>query len=245
LARSFFKAGTLREIAALRAQNHKKTSWRTAGSSPERDAELNWHLDPDLSLGLLGELGTQQFDVFHWFLGRQPIGVRARGELRLYKDGRKIPDTVSAQLVFDDGLELDYSCTLANSYDGRYEVFAGAMAAIKLAWTHGWMFKEADAPTQGWEVYANRQQFHDEQGITLIADATKLAAQGKLQDGVGLPYSSLYYALSDFVAAASLGQPAACSISDGARTSAVGILAHRALLSGSEVAIDPELLAAL
>ena len=31
------------------------------------------------------------------------------------------------------------------------------MAAIKLAWSHGWVFKENDAPTQGWEVYANRQ----------------------------------------------------------------------------------------
>ena len=31
------------------------------------------------------------------------------------------------------------------------------------------MFKEADAPTQGWEVYANRQQFHNAEGITLIA----------------------------------------------------------------------------
>ncbi|HUR28941.1 MAG TPA: Gfo/Idh/MocA family oxidoreductase, partial [Planctomycetota bacterium] len=60
LARSFHKTGTLRELAHCRAQNHKKTSWRTAGSTPERDRELNWHLDPKLSLGLLGELGTQQ-----------------------------------------------------------------------------------------------------------------------------------------------------------------------------------------
>jgi len=245
LARSFFKAGTLRELAALRAQNSKKTSWRTAGSTPEREAELNWHLDPKLSLGLLGELGTQQFDVFHWFLGRHPRSVRARGSLRLHKDGREIPDCVSAQLVFEDGLELDYSCTLANSFEGRFEVLAGEMAAIKLAWTHGWMFKEADAPTQGWEVYANRQQFHDEKGITLIADATKLAAQGKLQEGVGLPFTSLYYALADFVAAAAAGKPAACSLGEAARTTAVGILAQRALREGGEVAIDPQLLAEL
>ena len=242
LARSFYKGGALRDLAALRAQNHKKTSWRTAGSTPERDRELNWHLDPALSLGLLGELGTQQFDVFHWFLGRFPVSVRARGSLRLHKDGREMADCVQAQLVFDDGLLLDYSCTLANSYDGRYEVIAGVMAAIKLAWTHGWMFKEADAPTQGWEVYANRQQFHNEQGITLIADATKLASQGKLQDGVGLPFTSLYYALADFISAAGAGKPAACSIDDGARTSLVGILAQRALLQGVDVAIDPKLL---
>ncbi|HTF86979.1 MAG TPA: Gfo/Idh/MocA family oxidoreductase [Planctomycetota bacterium] len=245
LARSFFKAGTLRDLAFLRAQNNKKTSWRTAGSTPERDRELNWHLDPKISLGLLGELGSQQFDVFHWFLGRHPVSVRARGDLRLHKDGREIPDTVNAEFLFDDGLRLDYSCTLANSFEGRFEVIAGAMAAIKLAWTHGWMFKEADAPTQGWEVYANRQQFHDQQGITLIADATKLASQGKLQEGVGLPYSSLYYALADFINAIANAKPAATSFADGARSSAVGILAHRALVEKKDVAIDPQLLAGL
>ena len=242
LARSFFKAGTLRELAYLRAQNHKKTSWRTAGSTPERDRELNWHLDPKLSLGLLGELGTHQLDVLHWFVGRHPVSVRARGDLRLHKDGREIPDTVQAQFLFDDGLALDWSCTLANSLGGRHEVLGGAMGAIKLAWTHGWMFKEADAPTQGWEVYANRQQFHDEQGITLIADATKLAAQGKLQEGVGLPYSSLYYSLADFLKAIAEKKAPACSLADAARTTIVGVLAHRALTERAEVAIDPKLL---
>lgn len=245
LARSFFKAGALRELASLRSQNNKKTSWRTPGSTPERDRELNWHLDPAHSLGLIGEMGAHQFDVYSWFLARQPVAARARGELRLHKDGREIPDTVACELVYDDGLVLDWSCTLANSYEGRYELFNGAMAAIKLAWTHGWMFKEADAPTAGWEVYANRQQFHNDSGITLIADATKLASQGKLQEGVGLPYTSLYYSLADFVKCVAEKAAPACSISDAARTTAVAIKAHEALRTRSEVAIDPKLLEAL
>ncbi len=245
LARSFFKSGSLRDLATLRSQNNKKTAWRTPGSTPERDKELNWHLDPALSLGLIGELGAHQFDVYHWFLGRHPVAARSRGSLRLHKDGREMPDTVACELVYDDGLVLDWSCTLANSYEGRYEMFGGSMAAIKLAWTHGWMFKEADAPTAGWEVYANRQQFHNDQGITLIADATKLAAQGKLQEGVGLPYTSLYYSLADFVkAVAEKGAPA-CSLSEAARTTAVAIRANEALKSGAEVAIDAKLLEAL
>jgi predicted dehydrogenase len=245
LARSFFKSGSLRDLATLRSQNNKKTAWRTPGSTPERDKELNWHLDPAQSLGLIGELGAHQFDVYHWFLGRHPVAARSRGSLRLHKDGREMPDTVACELVYDDGLVLDWSCTLANSYEGRYEMFGGSMAAIKLAWTHGWMFKEADAPTAGWEVYANRQQFHNDQGITLIADATKLAAQGKLQDGVGLPYTSLYYALADFVKAVAEKAAPACSLSDAARTTAVAIRANEALKSGGEVAIDPKLLEAL
>jgi len=245
LARSFFKAGALRTLAVLRSQNNKKTSWRTPGSTPERDALLNWHLDPTISLGLIGEMGSHQFDVYHWYLGRHPVSARARGDLRLHKDGRTVPDTVACELTYDDGVVLDWSCTLANSYEGRYELLCGEMAAIKLAWTHGWMFKEADAPTAGWEVYANRQQFHNDQGITLIADATKLAAQGKLQAGVGLPYSALYYSLADFVKSVAESQAPACSISDAARTTAVAIFAQRALREGGDVAIDPKLIEAL
>jgi predicted dehydrogenase len=245
LARSFAKSGTLRDYVHLRAHNAKKTSWRTPGSTPERDKELNWHLDPALSLGLLGEMGTHQFDTFHWFLGRYPVSARAWGDIRLHKDGREIADTVGCELLFDDNLRAEYTCTLANSYEGRYELLLGSMAAIKLAWTHGWMFKEADAPTQGWEVYANRQQFHNDQGITLIADATKLAAQGKLQEGVGLPYTSLYYALVDFVKAVTERKAPACSAADGARTTVVGIAANDALKSRGEVAIDNKLLSEL
>jgi predicted dehydrogenase len=245
LARSFFKAGTLRQLSHLRAQDHKKTSWRTSGSTPERDKELNWHLDGDISLGLAGEKGSHQLDVFHHFLGRYPVSVRGEGELRLHKDGRTVADTILLDLRFEDGLRASYSSTLCNSYEGRYELIGGEMALIKLGWTHGWMFKEADAPTQGWEVYANRQQYHNDSGITLIADATKLAAQGKLTEGVGLPYTSLYYALADFVKAASEGKAPACSVSEAARSTVIGILANQAVKSNAEVAIDPALLESL
>jgi len=242
LARSFVRSGVLKDLALLRAQNHKKTSWRTPGSTPERDKELNWHLDSALSLGLEGELGTHQLDAVHWFLGRYPVSVRGTGSIRCFQDGRAMPDTVALEFAFQDGVRLLYSATLANSYEGRFELFAGSNAAVKLAWTAGWMFKEADAPTQGWEVYANRQHFHNDEGITLIADATKLAAQGKLKEGVGLPHTPLYYALEDFVRSVAESKPVACSAADGARTTIVGILAHQAIAQKSEVAIDPALL---
>ena len=102
------------------------------------------------------------------------------------------------------------------------------------------MFKESDAPTQGWEVYANKQQFHNDTGITLIAGATKLAEQGKLKDGVGLPNSSLFYSLEAFIKAAAGQGKVACSAADGARTTIVAILANKALVdgTGAEVKID-------
>ena len=114
----------------------------------------------------------------------------------------------------------------------------GTNAAIKLAWSHGWMFKESDAPTQGWEVYANRQQFHNDEGITLIAVATKLAEQGKLKEGIGLPHPSLYYALADWVKAIGSGGTPAWTISEAARATVVGIAANDAVRTAKPVEID-------
>jgi hypothetical protein len=36
-----------------------------------------------------------------------------------------------------------------------------------------WMFKEVDSPLLGWEIYAGKEQFYKETGITLLADASK------------------------------------------------------------------------
>ena len=238
LARSFLRSGSIRDVISMRAQYHKKTSWRSPASRPEDEAALNWHLDPKLSLGLTGEMGVHQFDVVHHFLGAYPTGVRGSGSIQFHRDGREIPDTIHCELTFPDGRLMHYDATLGNSFEGTYELFHGSMGTIKLAWNAGWMFKEADAPTQGWEVYANREQFHDEQGITLIADATKLAAQDKLKQGVGLPNPPLYYSIEDFLKSATESKPVVCSADEGLRAAAVAILADRAIKSGEPVEID-------
>ncbi|MEQ8850362.1 MAG: Gfo/Idh/MocA family oxidoreductase [Phycisphaerales bacterium] len=238
LARGFFLSDSVRDCVSMRAQHNRKTSWRLPVRGGQSEAEINWRLNPEVSTGLAGEWGTQQFDVFHWYTGRYPVAVRGWGSVRLHRDGREIPDTINCILEFDDGTVLDYAATLANSYEDKYEVFYGTNAAIKLAWSHGWMFKEADAPTQGWEVYANRQQFHNAEGITLIAGATQLAEQGKLKEGVGLPNSSLWYALDDWVGAIGEGGSPACSVDEAARATAVGIAAHRAVMDEKRVEID-------
>ena len=242
LARSFVRSGAIRDLLGLRAQHHEKNSWRTPSPDPAREQALNWRLDPALSLGLIGELGTHQFDVVHWFTNSYPTSVRASGSVSAWKDGREEPDTVSCELGFADGLRLHYDATLGNSFEGRYEQFVGTMGTVKLGWTAGWMFKEADAPTQGWEVYANRERFHDDEGITLIADATKLAAQGKLKEGVGLPNPPLYYALETFLGSVAEGKPVVCTAEEGLRAAAVAIQARRALVTGEEQAIEPGML---
>jgi predicted dehydrogenase len=244
LARTFFRSDAVRDLVSMEAVRARKTSWRTPANDPARERALNWALDPEVSIGLAGEWGTHQFDVFHWYLDRFPVSVSGHGGIRLYQDGREVADTIACTLGFEDGATLQYGATLANSYEGMYELLRGSNASIKLAWSHGWMFKEADAPTQGWEVYANRQQFHNDEGITLIAGATKLAEQGKLKEGVGLPYSSLRYALEDFLKSAGEGASPASSAEDGLRATVVGIMADRAVRERTTVTIDPDMLRA-
>ncbi|MEM9560146.1 MAG: Gfo/Idh/MocA family oxidoreductase [Planctomycetota bacterium] len=237
LARGFARSDSVRDVVSMRAQHHRKTTWRSAGSrGPGGDA--NWKLDPARSIGLAGEWGTQQFDLFHWYTDSLPTHVRGHGSIRMHQDGREMHDTIACTLEFPGGADMQYSATIANSYEGRYEVLYGTNAAIKLAWSHGWMFKEADAPTQGWEVYANRQQFHNDEGITLIAGATQLAEQGKLKDGVGLPYNSLYYNLADWLGAIESATEPASGVEAAARATLVGIAAHRAITTGERVEID-------
>lgn len=238
LARSFFRSGSVGDLASMRAQHNQKDSWRVGGGDAANERALNWRLDPAVSLGLAGEFGAHQFDAAHWFRGSYPVRVRGGGGVRFWKDGREVPDTIRVELEFADGVVLSYAATLVNSFERRYECFYGSNAAMKLAWTHGWLFKEADASTEGWQVYANKQQFFLDEGITLIADATKLANQGKLKEGVGLPNSPLYYALSEFLASAAEGKPGACTGDDAMRSTIIGILANQAVLSGRTVEVD-------
>jgi predicted dehydrogenase len=135
LARSFFRAGAIGKTLGLRAQWHKKTSWRTPAPSPELEKARNWRLDPKLTMGLLGEMGAQQFDVFHWMLDAYPTEVYARGAVLAWEDGREVEDTVSCELHFDEGVSLHYDACLANSYEGANELLYGTNATIKLAWT--------------------------------------------------------------------------------------------------------------
>lgn len=233
LARSFFKTDAVRTAVGMYAQDHRKSTWGRAG---------DWWLDPSVSTGLAGESGVQQFDVMHWFRGSYPVEVSGRGTIRLHEDGRQVADTVHAALRWADGTELAYSATLCNSFGGKHETLYGVNAAIKLAWSHGWMFKEADSPQLGFEVYANRQSFHNDEGITLIADATKLASQGKLKEGVGLPNPSHYYAVNDFIASVAEGKEVKCSASEGARATIVALMTNEAIKSGKTVTIDAEML---
>ena len=228
----------LRDVVSLFGQWHRKTSWRSPAATGESDADANWRLNPEVTTGLAGEVGAQQFDVAHWLRGKYPVRVSGRGAIKLHKDGRTVADSIDIDLTWDDDVTMRYQATLANSHGGQFELIHGVNGSMRLAWTHAWMFKEADAPTQGWEVYATRQRVIDQEGIVLIANATQLAEQGQLQEGVGLPHPSLYYALMDVLKSVTSGAPVACSFQEGARASIVGILSQQALVTGRVIDVS-------
>lgn len=239
-ARDFLRSGAIADFVGFRGQHHEKTSWFSPAVESKDEAELNWRLDPELSLGLAGEFGVHQFDVFHWYTGQYPIAVRGAGSIQLHKDGRKVHDTVHLDIEFPSSRFLHYDATIANSFQKRFEMFHGTAGAIKMAQQAGWLFKEADAPTIGFEVYAGRQQFHDEEGITLVADATKLAAQERIKNGVSLQEPPLRYSLKSFLMTVQEGAETHCDVDEGARASYVAISAAKAVRTGERIELDPK-----
>jgi len=238
--RTLMRAGTLRDLVSLYAQHHQKTSWRFPAPDPSLEAAFNWRLDPDVSIGLAGELGTHAFDVMCWYRERYPRRIRGGGSIRFYDDGRSLADTIHAELTYDDGINLSFLATLANSFGGEHHILHGSNSAVRLGGDNGWLFREVDAPTEGWEVYATKQQLLGDEGIALIADATKLAAQGRLQEGLQLPETPLHYALADFVGSITSQTPVACTFEEGAKATTIGILTERAIRTGTTVEV-PEI----
>lgn len=204
----FIRSGALGQISMARAQWHKKTSWRVSSPSAEREKDLNWRLDKDLSTGLVGELSIHQLDQAMWFIDARPETVTGFGTIALWKDGREVPDTVHAVMRFPSGACLNYDATLTNSFDASYEMFYGSDAAIMLRdasdlrGATGWLFKEVDSPLFGWEVYAKKDVFYRETGIVLKPGASKSTSEQQTEDEL-FRATPLYKALDNFARNAS------------------------------------------
>jgi hypothetical protein len=175
----FIRSGALGRFIMARAQWHKKVSWRATSPNPAREQALNWRLYQKTSLGLLGEIGLHQIDETSWYLNAHPVSISGFSSLLYWNkdkgDDRDVADTVQAVIEYPDGVRLLYDATLANSFDGAYEVFSGSDAAVMLRDSNAWMFKEVDSALLGWEVYAKKETFFKETGIMLKAGASKSA----------------------------------------------------------------------
>jgi len=175
----FIRSGAIGRPVMARSQWHSKQSWRRTSSSSQRAQDLNWRLDKDLSLGLIGEIGVQQIDVTSWIIGERPSAVSGFGGIMFWKDGRTVKDTIQAIVEFPGGANMAYDATLVSGFDAAYDLLFGNDATIILRDEKAWMFKEVDAPMLGWEVYARKDKFYKETGIALLANATKLDALGQ------------------------------------------------------------------
>jgi predicted dehydrogenase len=202
----FIRSGALGTTVMARAQWHKKTSWRSASPNPEQEKALNWRLHKATSLGLIGELGSHQVDQTGWFLNGLPTAVTGFGSVMFWKDGRDVPDTIQAVLEFPHGVQMIYDATLADSFDGEYEMLYGSDGALMMRKSRGgeskaWVFKEVDSPLWGWEVYAAKTAFYQDTGIALVAGASKSTGNEQLPTGQqDVPVKTpLWYALNNFL----------------------------------------------
>jgi predicted dehydrogenase len=195
----FIRSGAIGQPVMTRAQWHRKTSWRATSPNSEREKAINWRLDKDLSLGLAGEIGSHAMDQAAWFLNAKPVAITGFGSVAFWKDGREVPDTVQAMLEFSNGVNMVYTATLANSFDAEYEILYGSDAAVMMRESKAWMFKEVDAPLLGWEVYARKETFYKETGISLIAGASKSVQPDQPAEVLPFTNTQIYFALGNFL----------------------------------------------
>jgi predicted dehydrogenase len=190
-----------------------------------------------VSTGLVGEVGIHQLDLAAWILQALPVAVTGTGGVVQWRDGREVPDTVQAIFEFPDGLHLVWHATLGSSFDGEYQLFHGSDATVMMRDSKGWMFREVDAPLLGWEVYARKDRFYREEGVALVADATKLAAQGidpTKDDPNAQP--PLYYALEEFLDNCANGPfPPASGYKQGYDATVVAVKANEAIVQKQRV----------
>lgn len=196
----FIRSGGAGRTIKGRTQWHRKTSWRSNSPNPEREKELNWKLYHETSQGLVGEIGIHQMDTLTWFFGQRPKTVMGFGAIQQWKDDRQTADTVQCIYEYPNDVRVSQELTLTNSFDSEYSMIYGTDAAVMMRENKAWMFKESDSPLLGWEVYARKDSFYKDLGIALVANATKIVAQGK-NPGEEAPYPNppLFYALESFL----------------------------------------------
>jgi predicted dehydrogenase len=236
----FVKSGVLGDVALVNAQWNRKDSWRRPAPTPERERAVNWRLEKS-SPGLMGEVAIHQLDLVAQYLGSRPSAIIGSGGIAAWRDGRETPDTASCLLDFGP-VRASVRATLASSFGGAYTIFQGSNASLLLKENRGWLIKEADSALLGWEVYARKESVHDETGIAMVADATKLLQAGKEpgKDGPLEPEKPvLVVAFEAFINSIRTGAPSVCGAADACAATIAALKANDAVLSNSRVSIAP------
>jgi predicted dehydrogenase len=237
----FFRAGACGRSLTARAQWNRKNSWRKASPNPERERALNWRLFKETSTGLVGEVGIHSIDATTWFLDALPVAVTGFGGILQWDDGREVADSVQAVIEYPGGVRLSFVSTLGSSYEGEHQVIHGSDASILIRDNRAWMFKEVDAPLLGWEVYARKDEFFSEAGIALVANATKILAQGKKPaEAASETDSPIKYALEKFIEHIAEGTKSEAGWKEAFQSAVTVIKANEAISNGSKIAYSKE-----
>lgn len=236
----FVRTGAMGRIAVSRGQSNRKQSWRRSSPNGDREKALNWRLYKETSLGLPGEVGIHSLDLACWYSGKLPVAIHGFGGTLQWQDDREVADTVTVVLEFAGGLRHTFTATLANSFEGENDVFYGSDAAVLIRDNKAWMFKETDAPLLGWEVYARKDDFLNESGIALVANATKILAQGKKPaEAASQTEPPLQFALGHFIDHINDKTQPDADWKAGLQATIVAIKAQEAVQAVGRVALDP------
>jgi hypothetical protein len=137
-------------------------------------------------------------------------------------------------------VRADVRTTLASSFGGAYTIFQGSNSSLLLKENRGWLIKEADSALLGWEVYARKESVHDETGIAMVADATKLLQAGK-EPGKDAPVEPakppLVVALESFITSIRSGAPPSCSAADACAATIAALKAQEAVIGNTRVSV--------
>lgn len=240
----FIRTGATGKPVAGRGQWNKKNSWRRASPNSEREKALNWRLYKDTSLGLVGEIGIHSLDVASWYYNSTPVSVTGFGGILQWQDDREIADTVQLVVEFANGVRHVWSATLANSFEGEHDVYFGVSAAVLIRDNKAWMFKESDADLLGWEVYARKDDFLTDSGIALVANATKILAQGKKPaEAASETDSPVRYALEKFVEHVNDGTKPEADAETAFRAMVLASKANEAVMKGGKIELPKEIFA--
>ncbi|HWC77458.1 MAG TPA: Gfo/Idh/MocA family oxidoreductase, partial [Blastocatellia bacterium] len=236
----FVKSGVLGTPVQVTAQWNKKQSWRRMAPTPERENDLNWRLSSKTSAGLIGEIGIHHLDLAIWFLKSLPTSASGMGAIVNWKDGRDVPDTLQGIIEFPNSVRMIYSSTLASSFSDSFTLFQGSNSSLMMREKLGWMVKEADSPLLGWEVYARKEQIHNETGIAMVADATRILEAGKEpgKEGSSPTRDALTLALDGFVRSVRGDSRVACGAVEGYQATVAAIKANEAIVAGSRIVFD-------
>jgi predicted dehydrogenase len=189
----------------------------------------------------MGETGIHQLDLMSLYLDARPAAIVGTGAIAAWRDGRETPDTVACLIEFPK-TRASFRATLASSFGAAYTVFQGSDGSLLIKENRGWMIKEADAPLLGWEVYARKETVHDETGIAMVVDATKLLEAGLEpgKDGSVEPEKPpLVLAFEAFVGSIREGGAPVCGAGEGLAATVAALKANEAVLANGRVELRP------